>query len=128
MKKLTAERMTDVNRTFSIRDQAGEHIITVCFREICALAAVEAGRARAMRRRRSWYGLYDEWLEPHTDLFGIGPGTLGELQRDDEWHPALVTRCADPDAALELTDLGQQVLAAVRAAGVDTLLTEAIAS
>jgi hypothetical protein len=121
--KLTAERTSDVNRTFSIRDENGEWVGLMSFRSICALAAVEAGPARAVRRRRSWYGMYDEWLEPHTDLFGVGSLTLQNLQSDK-----LVARCVEADAALTLTEKGREVLAAIRAAGVETLLTEAIAA
>jgi hypothetical protein len=120
---LRAERTSDVNRTFSIRDENGEWVGLMSFRSICALAAVEAGQARAVRRRRSWYGMYDEWLEPHTDLFGVGSFTLQNLQSDK-----LVAPCDEADAALALTEKGREVLSAIRAAGVETLLTEAIAA
>lgn len=118
---LHAERTNDANRTFAIRDEGDEFVGLLCFREVCALAAVEAGLARAVRRRRSWYGVYDEWLEPQTDLFGIGPFTLQQLQGDK-----LVTPCAEHDAPLDLTDKGRDVLDAIRVAGVSPLLTEAV--
>ena len=119
-----AERANDGNRTFVIRDQDGAFVGMLSFRSICGLAAVEAGQVRTVKRRRSWYGMYDEWFEPHTDLFGVGTFTLQNLQSDGLAHPC----CSMPDAPVCLTSKGMQVLACIRAAGVQVLMTERLAA
>lgn len=120
--RFTASRTNDVNRTFAVRDDEGELVGLVNFRQVCALSAVDKGMARAVRRRRSWYGMYDEWLEPHTDLFGVGSFTLQDMQRD-----GLVSYGAEDGEPLVLTDKGRAVCAAIREAGVSLLMTEAVA-
>lgn len=111
---MIAERAHETGRSYVLRDDDGKFLCSLTFRALLALVAVREGKAFARVKLRYSYGLVDEHLEPRCDFYGIGYGTLSELQRDDWTFTALVTRPAEP-GTLALTPFGGEVLAAVLA-------------
>jgi hypothetical protein len=122
---VTAERAYVGGRSYVLRDDDGKHVRSFTFRDILALLAVREGKAQVRERRRYAYGYADVSLVPGCDFYGIGFGTLLDLQRDGIGWTPLVTRPAEP-GPLALTPFGVECLAAVLALPGVTALSMAV--
>jgi hypothetical protein len=114
MTPLVVERRAEqVRTTYTLRGPDGEHIDSLTFREVMALAAAAEGRVRAVWRRcySPWFA--DQYLHVECDDHGVGHGTIQGLQGRWGRQPLL-----DPEMKAEgiipLTPWGAQVLAEIR--------------
>ena len=95
-----------LDRCYTVR-QGDQYIATLSFRQLEALCAVRKGSARSVVRTRRASYFDDMYLDTECDAFGIGRGTLGDLQ-----DRRFIAKQAAP-GPLELTVDGDVVLDAV---------------
>lgn len=110
---LVAERAHKYGHSYVVRCACGkESFAMLPFRGVVALVAASRGHVYARwRRRNGWAaGFTDYHLEAACDLYGIGHGTLWDLQR-----VGLLAQVGDDEGPLRLTPLGDAVLAAIAA-------------
>jgi hypothetical protein len=107
---LRVERTTvGAMRSFTVRDADDQYVLGLTFRDVMALVGAREGlvHMREHSRFSAWFA--DVHLEPESDVYGIGYGTLSALQDDGLCHRPLLTRPTAP-GPVELTPLGGQVL------------------
>ncbi len=111
---LTVDRWPD--GTLAVRDPDGpldpsgrpRSVATLIFRDCEALSATARGYSRARWSYRHATHWHDSYLVLECEAWGVGDGTLGQLV----WR-GLIAKPED-EGPLGLTDLGRDVLAAIR--------------
>ncbi len=100
---------------YSVSTPGGQHVALVNFRQLQTLAAARSGLCHMrLRQRRSPYAC-DYYLEPECDVYGIGYGTVSELQ--NHWQDPLLTK-PEEEGPIGLTAFGNEVLDAILNLGV----------
>lgn len=87
----------------------GERHFSLHHREVQALVATRAGMVRARWRHVRAPYFDDHYIEAECDVYGIGRGTLHDLQRR-----GYLTK-PDDDGPIALTSVGDEVLDAILA-------------
>lgn len=106
-------------RSFAVRKDDGNHVRLLTFRHVEALVATRVGRTRARWHRSYGWFTSSARLEAECDVYGIGWGTLWDLQRDDFTFSPLITQ-PDDEGPIALTSLGEEILGLILAMpGVD---------
>lgn len=112
---MIAERSTKYGRTYIVRDRAGVIVAHLSFRDLRALDAVAAGRARWRMHRTYTPWLCDAYLEPECEDYGVGPGTLTGLRAGMHADRPLIAPHGDREGPVRLSSIGRRVHRAIAA-------------
>ena len=98
------ERKSGPTLYYTQRDASGKHVGSLHHRQVQALVAIRAGLGQARLRRTQSPFFCDYHLEAEVGVYGIGRGTVGELQR---WG---YIKKRDDEGPLSLTAKGDRIL------------------